>query len=264
MSINNLTDFLLIPENQREQALTDYLTQMVHNIKQDWQHGDRYGLTHLANQTSKRQLTIMQNVLLDYLNTNLAFYLKANMKTYRHIFQPLLQSLLDSALPNQRLATLDTSQRYTFTGTFLRLGLKKYQNYHINQNVQYLPTILLGNIQLNNQVIANKLWFQYGKRFQHLGQLKANDLIQFNGRIKSYQTMGKHPKIHYKIINPTQIQLLHDAGQRSPIPSDNPAIIGMILNDNQKRFQIMPKNSNYYLTAYQQWKQSMPCICIKK
>lgn len=101
-------------------------------------------------------------------------------------------------------------QRATFTGEFVRLGIKGGWKGTID-------TILLKNIKdIGGRPITNHLWFNYTKGFKSLGDLKEGNLIQFDGRSKAYLKGYKGRRIDvykpfeldFKLSHPTKIKLL--------------------------------------------------------
>lgn len=98
--------------------------------------------------------------------------------------------------------------RGTFTGTFIRKGMK-------NGYKGPIETILLGDIRdENGEVLTDHLWFNMTKGFEALGKLKEGDLIQFNARCKEYEKgyKGYRDDVYkpiekdFKLSHPTKVK----------------------------------------------------------
>lgn len=120
---------------------------------------------------------------------------------------------------------------------------------------------------MDQQLLTDHLWFNYGKGFQQLGKLVNGDRIQFNGRISTYDktcysTQGVRFKVEdYQIARPTKIKLLSNHPTKSePIPHTNSALIGMILLDNQQFYQANARGTDddkYYIQQYHHWQATL-------
>lgn len=102
--------------------------------------------------------------------------------------------------------------RGTFTGTFIRKGMK-------NGYKGPLETILLGNIRNENgDILTDHLWFNMTKGFKSLGKLEEGDIIQFNARCKGYEKgyKGYRDDVYkpiekdFKLSHPTKIKKLNN------------------------------------------------------
>lgn len=127
------------------------------------------------------------------------------------------------------LQKLGNQERLTFCATFERLGLKKYKR-------KFSPTILLKKVKCNGDDITDHVWLAYGKHFTQLGKLEKGDIIQFEGKIKSYKKGYMHTDFDYKIANPTKVKLLTDPKDRKQLPISNDALVGMIIEENMDRY----------------------------
>lgn len=113
----------------------------------------------------------------------------------------------------KKLQHLGNKKRFRFSGKFIKYGFK-YTDY---RKTHAVPTILLGDIKLiqNDILLTDHLWFNLTKGFKHIGILRINDLVSFNGRIATYtkgyqgwNTDIKKPiKTDYDIERPTKIKL---------------------------------------------------------
>lgn len=128
-----------------------------------------------------------------------------------------------------KLQNLGNQERLTFCATFERLGLKKYKR-------KFSPTILLKNVMCNGDEITDHVWLAYGKHFTRLGKLEKGDIIQFDGRVKSYKKGYMHTEFDYKIANPTKVKLISDSKNRKQLPGSNDALVGMIIEEDMDRF----------------------------
>ena len=99
-------------------------------------------------------------------------------------------------------------ERKTFIGTFDRFDVK-------NGYMRQLQTILLKDVyDLDNNYIADHLWFTYIKGFQNLGVLNNGDRIKFTARVKQYEKgykgyrddVYKPIELDYKLSHPTKIE----------------------------------------------------------
>ncbi|WP_290033869.1 hypothetical protein [Ligilactobacillus cholophilus] len=153
-----------------------------------------------------------------------------------------------------KLKKIGSDERHTFTGVFERTGFKSYKD-------KYSPTILLKDIKMDNELLADHLWINYGKNFLKLGKLEKGDLIQFDGRVstyhKGYYLEGNVKDYH--IERPTKVKLLSNNHEFIELPTENKIIIGMILTENEKFYS---KNNRgtvddyFYMNCYDKWKES--------
>jgi len=106
------------------------------------------------------------------------------------------------------------NQRTSFTGTFVRYGMKR------GFNGLPLKTMLLSDIRLLNQdkVLADHLWFTVGKRLGSL-ELKEGDVISFDARVTSYQkgykgfredVFDKPISTDFRLSYPTRVKILNE------------------------------------------------------
>ena len=81
----------------------------------------------------------------------------------------------------KELKNIGNKERHTFTGEFVREGLKSAFR------GPQLPTVLLKNIRLaeTNKIVTDHLWFNKTKSFEAL-ELKEGDIVQFDARVNSY------------------------------------------------------------------------------
>lgn len=112
------------------------------------------------------------------------------------------------------LKGLGHNKRYKFIAEFNRYGTKK------GWEGATLETILLINICLkdSHKQVANHLWFNKTMGFGALGELKAGDIIEFEGRVDTYEKGykgryaeeqgGSWAETDYKISRPTKIRLV--------------------------------------------------------
>ncbi|MBB3700077.1 hypothetical protein KMW28_26990 [Flammeovirga yaeyamensis] len=100
-------------------------------------------------------------------------------------------------------------QRLTFTATVGRMGTKSAFK------GPPLPTVLLKNLSIKSDVVANHLWMNVGKQFMDL-RLQPGDVIQFDARVTEYVKgyKGHRSDVHkpleqdYKLERPTKIAKL--------------------------------------------------------
>lgn len=113
----------------------------------------------------------------------------------------------------KELKDIGKQERHTFSGVFVREGLKSaYRGLP-------LPTVLLKDIRLkdNDKIITDHLWFNKTKGFEALN-LKEGDIVQFDARVDSYTKgyQGHREDVYsyiekdYKLSYPTKIKLIKD------------------------------------------------------
>lgn len=107
----------------------------------------------------------------------------------------------------EKLKRIGNDKRHTFQGIFQWSGYKteRYKN-----NLEYEnPTFMLANLKIvqadNLELVTDHVWMNLTKQFLKFGWLKKGDIVQFNGRIKSY--MSKKG-INYKIERPSKVKIL--------------------------------------------------------
>jgi sortase (surface protein transpeptidase) len=80
-----------------------------------------------------------------------------------------------------------------------------------------LETVLLKDISdLNGNLLTDHLWFNYTKGFKNLGELNEGDVIQFDGRSKSYEKgyrgyrddIYKPIETDYRFSHPTHVMVI--------------------------------------------------------
>lgn len=113
----------------------------------------------------------------------------------------------------KELKAIGKQERHTFSGVFVREGLKSaYRGLP-------LPTVLLKDVKLkdSDKIITDHLWFNKTKGFEALN-LKEGDIVQFDARIDSYtkgyqgyrEDVCSYTEIDYKLSYPTKIKLIKD------------------------------------------------------
>ena len=111
------------------------------------------------------------------------------------------------------LRAIGKQERHTFSGVFVREGLKSaYRGLP-------LPTVLLKDIRLKDcdKIITDHLWFNKTKGFEALN-LKEGDIVQFDARVDGYtkgyqgyrEDVQSYVEIDYKLSYPTKIKLIKD------------------------------------------------------
>lgn len=100
--------------------------------------------------------------------------------------------------------------RATFTGTFVRLGIKSSYGYS-------KQTLLLSDVKDSEGiVVTDHLWFNYTAGFAALG-LVAGDIVRFDARVATYvkgyrgyrdDVYDKPIEKDYKLSHPTKLAKL--------------------------------------------------------
>lgn len=153
-----------------------------------------------------------------------------------------------------KIKNIDTEHRHTFTGEFVRTGLKPFKRRGARN--KYSPTLLLKNVKVDANLLTSQVWLYYGKNFLKLGKLIKGDVVQFNGRIDA-KTNNSKRKYDYKIERPTKTKLVTSNHLYRKVPTTNRDIIGMILEDNQDLYYPAHKvtdNDLFYKQCYEVWK----------
>lgn len=107
----------------------------------------------------------------------------------------------------KKLSNLSDDKRYTFKGTFERLGTKPSYNSPFPDT-----TVLLKDIRLfkSGEKLTDHLWFNYTRGFQKLGHLVKGDVIKFNGRVSGYlkDDLLGGDDFDLKISFPTKLEII--------------------------------------------------------
>lgn len=91
--------------------------------------------------------------------------------------------------------------RTKFSGTFERFGWKK------NYKGPPTQTVLLKNLKDDNgNILTDHAWFNYGKNFEKIGELKEGDEIYFYARIKKYKKGYYKNDIDYRFSHATRFK----------------------------------------------------------
>lgn len=110
------------------------------------------------------------------------------------------------------LQSLGNQERHTFTATFVRFGMK-------NGYKGPEKTVLLQDVKLDDKIVCDHLRFNFTKGFQQCN-LQEGDVVQFDGRIASYEKGYKgyredpelifsHPiETDYKIERPSKVSVV--------------------------------------------------------
>lgn len=107
------------------------------------------------------------------------------------------------------LKEIGSETRHTFTGVFIRIGLK-------NGYKCPLETVLLKDVRdSSGRIVTDHLWFNLTKGFQ-AANLHEGDVVQFDARVAVYQKGYKGHRIDvycpietdYKLSHPTKVKNL--------------------------------------------------------
>lgn len=122
----------------------------------------------------------------------------------------------------QALKMIGEDERHIFYGTFARYGIK-------NGYKGILKTVLLINIENENQqILTNHLWFNFTKGFEKLN-LQPGDKVKFHGRVKPYMKgyLGRRYDVYspieldYLIQYPTKVSIVERKQNIETISSTN-------------------------------------------
>lgn len=115
-----------------------------------------------------------------------------------------------------KLRRITCAERHRFTATFDRFGKKTGWNGADER------TVLLVDVKLGGNVVADHLWFKSGKQFDAL-DLKRGDEVEFNARVSSYMkgyrgyrddVYDKPVQKDYKLSFPTAMRKVYrDLGE---------------------------------------------------
>jgi len=75
-------------------------------------------------------------------------------------------------------------ERIRFRGIFLKFGIKTGFKGRLCQTVLLVDIV---NLRNGNQIITDHLWFNYTKELQNCLPLLPGDILEFNGRVRTYQ-----------------------------------------------------------------------------
>lgn len=152
----------------------------------------------------------------------------------------------------KKLKELGSTERHCFYGKFERCG---YKNPFFDK---YSPTILLTDVtDSEGHLLADHLWFNYGKGFLALGQLKKGDRIVFCARVADYvKGRGYERSLDYKLSRPTKIALLEPVS-RPPMPQQKYAVIGYIMLQNKEFYEAENRTvDHWYIGKYLEWQRT--------
>lgn len=97
--MNNLATFLAYSSRQQSKKLQEALTDITADIEFEWAKGNVAEITDdFIKQTPQQQLMELQNILLDYLNVDIANYIKHHCSQYKNVIHPLTKELRTVAL----------------------------------------------------------------------------------------------------------------------------------------------------------------------
>ena len=157
----------------------------------------------------------------------------------------------------KELKKLGNEERFRFMAEFARTGFATSFNNSYGNTI-YKPTILFKNLVLlpENQYITDHLWFNYGKQFMRLGDLKVGDKVQFDARVATYQKGWYLSKTtDFKLTRPTKVKLISN-DKRPAIPMEKQALLGKIWLDNLDFYQANMRElegKSFYIDKYKEW-----------
>lgn len=101
-----------------------------------------------------------------------------------------------------KLASLGNKKRHRIRGVFERRGLKSgYRG--------ELPTMLLQDLEALVEggwiEVADHLWMNLSKEFLKYGLFRKGDVIEFDGRVDSYERKPCWKGHDYRIVYPTKV-----------------------------------------------------------
>ena len=101
----------------------------------------------------------------------------------------------------EKLRKIGNDERHTFQGIFEFNGYKT-DKYKYGQEYEN-ATFMLSNLKIvqenNLEMVTDHIWMNLTKQFLKFGWLQKGDMVQFDGRIKSYTSKKG---INYKIERP--------------------------------------------------------------
>lgn len=164
-------------------------------------------------------------------------------------------------MSNKLLGTLSSDKRYTFTGEFAGTS------FNSNFEGYYSPYITFTNVKLNGEkLLAERVTIKYGKSFSKLGELKLNEVVQFDAKVIPYCTnyesslySGTEEVWDYTLERPTKVRTLSKT-KHAVIPTDTKALLGYIIVNSNTVYHTLEEDKDawspitYYPKFYREWK----------
>lgn len=109
----------------------------------------------------------------------------------------------------RKLKEIGIETRHTFSGIFIRIGLKSGYK-------ELEETVLIKDVRdSSGRIVTDHLWFNLTKGFQ-AANLHEGDIVQFDARVAMYQKgyRGHRPDVYcpieqdYKLSYPTKVKNL--------------------------------------------------------
>lgn len=152
----------------------------------------------------------------------------------------------------KKLKQIGNQERHTYQAEYGGVGFKRSYKNH------FLPTLLLKNVRLNNDLVTDHLWINYTKGFSKLGRLQDDDVIVFDGRVTSY-VKGYFTEVHhreYGLERPSKIHLLNK--RKTELMPDalknKNALVGYVMKVNKKFYVTHNRPfDQWYVNQYQSW-----------
>lgn len=119
-------------------------------------------------------------------------------------------------MPREALGKIGSKKRHQYTATVGRYGTRITED-------GFKSTLLLTNIKLNEQVVADHVWVELNSYLRKLGWLHRGDELQFVARVACYSKLldelGHQWTHDYKLSQINHVRLI--SYKRDPEPLSN-------------------------------------------
>lgn len=128
-------------------------------------------------------------------------------------------------MTRQTLAQIGAKKRHRYTATVGRYGTRITED-------GFKPTLLLTNIKLNEQVVADHVWVELNSYLRKLGWLHRGDELQFVARVARYSKLldelGHQWTHDYKLSQINHVRLISYKRDPEPLPNNEKAFLKRI------------------------------------
>ena len=133
-------------------------------------------------------------------------------------------------MTRQALAQIGSKKRHQYTATVNRYGTRITED-------GFKPTLLLTNIKLNEQVVADHVWVELNSYLRKLGWLHRGDELQFVARVTRYSKLldelGHQWTHDYKLSQINHVRLISYKRDPEPLPNNEQAFLKRISKEGK-------------------------------